>query len=93
MHYDEKVLREMPDRPGGRTLAQWREQFGGFQGSVPLPSGGTAEVSLAAFDGLSDHAYIDFAWITSTDGKAPAEPEFASGRYIVAEIEDESGDS
>ncbi|WP_194825884.1 hypothetical protein [Nocardia sp. XZ_19_231] len=91
VHYDEKVLREMPDRPGGRTLAQWREQFGGFRGSVPMPGGGTAEISLAALDGLSDHAYIDLAWITSTDGKSPTESEFVPGQYLLAEIDDESG--
>ncbi|MEV6658790.1 hypothetical protein [Nocardia fluminea] len=92
MHYDEKVLGNMPDRPGGRTLAQWREHFGGFQGPVPLPGGGTAEISLAAFEGLSDHAYIDLVWITSTDGKPPPESALVPGRHILAEIGDEVGD-
>ncbi len=93
VHCDEQVLRDMPDRPGGRTLAQWREHFGGFQGPVPLPSGGTAEISIAAFEGLSDHAYIDLAWITSADGKSPTAPAIAPGRHIVAEIDHELGDS
>ncbi|MEV6223800.1 hypothetical protein AB0M13_19280 [Nocardia fluminea] len=89
VHCDEKTLREMPDRPGGRTIGQWREQFGGgVCGPVPLPSGGTAEISLAALDGLPDHAYIDLAWITGTDDEVLAGPGLAPNRYIVAEIDE-----
>lgn len=88
VQYDEETLREMPDRPGGRTLAQWREQFGGVRGPVPLPSGGTVEISLAALDGLPDHAYIDLVWFTSTDGEPPTAPVFAPNRYVLAEIEE-----
>ena len=87
VHYDEKTLREMPDRPGGRTLGQWREQFGGVRGPVPRPGGGTAEISLAALDGLPDHVYIHLAWITN-EGESSTAPVFAPDRYVLAEIED-----
>lgn len=51
--YDAATRRAMPDKPGGKTLAQWHERFGGWSGTVDPPGGGApVEVSLAPLDGL-----------------------------------------
>lgn len=67
--YSPAVLRSMPDRPGGKTLEQWRSHFGGsLESELADPFGGRRRISLAPLADLSDDTYIDLMFVHSRPG-------------------------
>lgn len=76
--YGAAVRESMPDRPGPRSLAQWRREFGGsLHGSVAGPDGQRHEISLAPIEGLTSDTHIDVIFVRSRPdgsfGEVPAD--------------------
>ncbi|MDO3647323.1 hypothetical protein [Nocardia mangyaensis] len=89
--YDAAVRESMPDRPGPRSLAQWRREFGGsLHGSVAGPDGRRHEISLAAIEGLSADTHIEVTFVRSRpDGSFG---EFPADRVVLKEMDAPPGD-
>ncbi|MFC4126259.1 hypothetical protein [Nocardia rhizosphaerae] len=90
VHYDEKTLREMPDSPGGRTLKQLREQFGGDTGTITTGNGRTIEFPLTPLEGLSEYSYISIGFLASQDDSIPR-TVLGDEVHLLVEIDGDAG--
>ncbi|MGW4368461.1 hypothetical protein ACWEKT_22735 [Nocardia takedensis] len=67
--YPPEVLRSMPDRPGGKTLEEWKSRFGGsMEGELPDIYGGRRRISLEPLTDLPADTYIDLVFVRSHPG-------------------------
>jgi len=69
--YTERFDHFLPgDRPGGRTLQSYREEFGPtLEGEVRGPFGSAYRVSLAALGRFSPDTYIKLQFVVSREGE------------------------